>query len=204
MNHWRHTLPAAALLLLAAAGCKPAEQQRAQAPAAPAGPAPGTPEWKIQNAASAAPASIGSAAAIMDWPAAAGGQPTQLRAGTNGWTCFPDMAGTPANDPMCLDGEFLKWAQAWIGHAQPHLGHAAMGYMLQGAADASNTDPFKTRPDSGQAWVITGPHVMMALPNPAGLAGMSTDPNSGGPYVMFGGTPYAHVMMPVAPAAHAM
>ena len=39
---------------------------------------------KITNAMSAAPASISKNATIMDWPEAAGGQPRQLRAGTNG------------------------------------------------------------------------------------------------------------------------
>ncbi len=29
------------------------------------------------------------------------------------------------------------------------------------------------------------------------LNGMPTDPNSGGPWVMFQGTPYAHIMIPV-------
>ena len=31
----------------------------------------------------------------------------------------------------------------------------------------------------------------------ASLEGMTTDFNSGAPYVMFDGTPYAHVMYPV-------
>ena len=60
------------------------------------------------------------------------------------------------------------------------------------------------QPDSGQSWLITGPHVMIAPTNPAQLAGMSTDPNNGGPWVMFAGTPFAHVMMPVAAAPHPM
>ena len=206
MSYWRQTLPAAAALLLAVAGCKPAAQQQAQQPAQPAGPAPGTTEWKVQNAMSAAPTVISTAAAVMDWPSTPTGQPTQLRAGTNGWTCFPDVPGTPGNDPMCLDGEFIKWAQAWMSHTAPHLSGMALGYMLQGGTDASNTDPFKMRPDSGQAWVDTGPHVMVTVPNVAELRGMSTDFHTGAPYVMFGGTPYAHIMMPVAPStgAHTM
>src|SRR5207253_2488045 len=45
---------------------------------------------KIKNAMSAAPAEISRNATIMDWPEKAGGQPTQLRAGNNGWVCFPN------------------------------------------------------------------------------------------------------------------
>src|SRR4030095_14629429 len=51
---------------------------------------PATPNAKITSALSAAPPSIADKATIMDWPATAGGQPIQLRAGTNGWVCFPD------------------------------------------------------------------------------------------------------------------
>jgi hypothetical protein len=36
------------------------------------------------------------------------------------------------------------------------------------------------------------------VPNPANLEGLPTDPSSGGPFVMWKGTPYAHVMVPVA------
>lgn len=198
MRIWRCIAP---MLVVAAACAKPAPapQQEAQQPA---GPAPGSPEWKMQNAMSAAPPAIGEHATIMDWPATPTGQPTQLRAGTNGWTCFPDMTNTPSNDPMCLDGEFMKWAQAWMTHTTPHLSKVGLSYMLQGSADADNNDPFKMQPDSGKSWVITGPHVMIAPLNPSQLAGMSTDPNNGGPYVMFPGTPYAHVMMPVTIAPH--
>jgi hypothetical protein len=74
--------------------------------------------------------------------------------------------------------------------------------MLQGGSDGSNTDPFKFTPDSGQSWVDTGPHVMVVVPNVSALAGLSTDSKNGGPYIMWQGTPYAHVMVPVA-AAHA-
>ena len=77
------------------------------------------------------------------------------------------------------------------------MAHDGLVYMLQGSWDASNTDPFATAPPEGSDWVVTGPHVMVLPANPASLAGMSTDHMSGGPYVMFQGTPYAHLMMPV-------
>ena len=38
---------------------------------------------------------------------------------------------------------------------------------------------------------------MIVVPNLASLAGISTDPNNGGPYVMYAGTPYAHIMAPI-------
>lgn len=186
-----------AVLALTLGAC--ARQEQAKAPAAPAGPAMGTPEWKIQNALSAAPAAIAAGAAVLDLPGA-DGKMAQLRAGTNGWTCVPDMPDTPRNDPTCVDAGFLDWFGAWMQHKTPHLTAPALAYMLQGAADASNTDPFKTKPDSGQPWVLTGPHIMVAVPDPKTLSKFSTDWKSGGPYVMFAGTPYAHLMIPVTPA----
>lgn len=172
-------------------GCQPSQQQASQ------GPAAGTPEAKIQNAMSAAPAAIAGKAAIMDWPATEGGQLTELRAGTNGWTCLPDDPKTPSNDPVCLDQTFLKWTDAWQNRKSPQLRQVGFGYMLQGG-EGSNTDPYATKPEPNNEWGKEGPHLMMVVPNAASLAGIPTDANSGGPWVMWKGTPYAHVMMPVA------
>jgi hypothetical protein len=171
--------------------------QEAASTMAPPGPAPGTAEWKIQNALSAGPAAITANAAVMDWPAAPGEAMKELRAGTNGWTCMPDVPDTPGSDPMCLDAAFMQWAGAWQSKTKPALKTVAYAYMLQGGSDASNTNPFATHPDSGSSWLNSGPHVMMAFPDPGATGGMSTDPRNGGPWVMWQGTPYAHVMMPV-------
>jgi hypothetical protein len=72
-----------------------------------------------------------------------------------------------------------------------------IAYMLAGES-ASNIDPFATGPTANNQWVVEGPHIMVLLPDPAQLEGISTDPNSGGAYVMWKGTPYAHIMVPVA------
>jgi hypothetical protein len=198
-NRWEKAAGVAALALVAACA---KEQPKAPAAAAPAGPARGTPEWKIQDAMSAAPAVIASAATVMDWPGA-DGKMAQLRAGTNGWTCMPDDPNTPSDDPVCYDTQFGDWANAWMTHKAPHITAPAIAFMLQGATDASNTDPFKMKPDSGQPWVVTGPHIMLAVPDPRTLSKYPTDWHSGAPYVMFGGTPYAHLMIPVAERARA-
>ncbi len=193
-SRWRGA--AAVALVLVCVACRK-EAAPAQAAAEPAGPAPGTTEWKIANAMSAAPTEIASGATIMEWASSPDSAPKQLRAGTNGWTCFADNAGSPNNDPMCFDGIFGAWASAWMSHSAPRITGLGIAYMLQGGSDASNTDPFKMQPDSGHAWVETGPHVMVVVPNVAGLRGLPTDPASGGPFIMWQNTPYAHVMVPV-------
>lgn len=154
-------------------------------------------QGKIDNALSAAPAKIAQGAAVMD------GEQNSLREGSNGWTCFPDRPNSPGNDPMCLDAQWLKWAEGLSTKTKPQVSGVGLAYMLAGGADASNTDPFATEPAPGDEWVKAGPHIMVIVPDPAMLGSLPTDPNNGGPWVMWKGTPYAHVMMPVAAGEHA-
>ncbi len=165
-----------------------------------AGPSTGgtSDEAKIKNAMSAAPMAIAKDATILDWPASESASPKQLRAGKNGWVCFPNDPTTPVNDPMCIDEVFQRMIDAYLQKKPFSTDTAGVSYMLQGGAAASNTDPFKTSPGPGEEWMIDPPHVMWISPNPADLDKLSVDPHSGGPYVMWKGTPYAHVMIPLA------
>lgn len=71
-------------------------------------------------------------------------------------------------------------------------------YMLQGGSDASNTDPFAEKPAAGSTWVTTGPHVMITGPKGSFDAyPKGAKPDTSKPYVMFAGTPYEHLMVPV-------
>ncbi len=147
----------------------------------------------VANALSAAPASISGAAAVMDW------EGNTLREGTNGWTCFPDPPNM-TDAPMCFDQAWLAWADAWQNQGPVAIDRAGIAYMLQGDAGASNTDPYAEGPTDDNEWVVTGPHLMLIVPDPSELDGLPTDPDNGGPWVMWKGTPYAHVMIPLGPA----
>jgi hypothetical protein len=46
-------------------------------------------------------------------------------------------------------------------------------------------------------WIESGPHLMLMPKDPTSLANYLTDFTTGAPYVMFAGTPYAHLMIPV-------
>ena len=140
---------------------------------------------------SAAPAIIAKDATIVDMT-----NMKTLRQGTNGWTCLPD-GPSPGVDPMCLDKNGMEWASAWMSHKDPPKDKMGFGYMLMGGSDASNTDPFATEPKSGDRWVDTGPHVMVLNIGDRFAGYPTTSANTKVPYVMFPGTPYAHLMIPV-------
>lgn len=120
-----------------------------------------------------------------------------LRQGTNGWTCFPDAPSTPGNDPWCLDRHGLDWWHALARGVEPQLTAPGLSYMLQGGSDASATDPTATEPAPGDDWVAAPPHVMFFATEPLDAAAWGTDHHSGRPFLMWAGTPYEHLMMPV-------
>lgn len=74
--------------------------------------------------------------------------------------------------------------------------NAFVGKVLAGDVGISNVNPFDTEPTPVNQWIVEGPHIMLIVPNLADLETVSTDPYHGGPYVMFPGTPFAHIMVP--------
>lgn len=150
-----------------------------------------TVEAKIARAVSAAHVSISGKATVMDMDG------TILREGENGWTCIPGVPLIPGNkNPMCNDGVWMDWIDAAKRGEEFVTEQMGTSYMLQGDAMVSNSDPMATDPNNGDVWVQEGPHLMLLLPKSA-LGVLSRDPYAGGPYVMWGDTPMAHVMVPL-------
>ena len=146
----------------------------------------------IKKATSAAPSDIGRNAAVMGM---VDGQMKQLRAGTNGWMCMLDLVG----DSMCLDKEWQAWGDAWMNKKDPPKPKSVgVAYMLNGDKGASNTDPYATKRTADNNWVVSGPHIMLLPTDASQLDVYPTDWTKGGPWVMWKGTPYAHVMVPVS------
>jgi len=156
---------------------------------------------KIANALTAAPSSITDKATILDYPSKEGMAPDVLRPGTNGWSCFPDMPDTKGNDPMCLDEVWVQVFEGYFAHKPAQIDKVGIGYMLApGGAWGSNTDPYAMKETPDNHWTHSGPHLMIAVPDTKALAGISTDPANGGPWIMFPNTPYAHIMAPTTAA----
>lgn len=200
------SLVAGYALLLAACQSQTADTTpAADSPAAATGPAVGTVEWKIQTYTSAAPASIAANATVLDWNDSLKAPGTELRKGTNGWTCMP-MMPPPAGGyttvvqtaPMCADAMAMVWAQGYMSKSKPGNTTLGLAYMLHGDLGASNTDPYATDSTATNDWVVTGPHIMVLPADANRISDIPTDHRAGGPYQMWKGTPYAHIMIPVS------
>jgi len=151
----------------------------------------------IRSAMQAAPKKVSMAATIVAMNA--NGTMRTLREGTNGFTCMPDNPATPGPDPMCMDKAALQWAGAWIAHKPPASGTVGFIYMLAGGTDASNTDPAATKPSASNHWIKTGSHVMIVGADASfyDMYPKNVDPDTSAPYVMWAGTPYQHLMIPI-------
>ncbi len=151
----------------------------------------------IASAMRAAPVRVAESATVIVMES--GGTVRTLRQGTNGFTCMPDNPATPGPDPMCMDRAALEWVNAWIGRTAPTPGNIGFVYMLQGGTDASNTDPYAQQPTGTNNWIETGPHVMI-VGAPASFYDQyprSATPDTRAPFVMWPGTPYQHLMIPL-------
>lgn len=159
--------------------------------------APPSDKELIASAMRAAPPGVGKDATIV--VADAQGKMRTLREGKNGFTCMPDNPETPGPDPMCMDKNALEWAMAWMSHKPPPVGKVGLMYMLEGGTDASNTDPYATKPTANNHWIKTGAHVMVVGADASFYDAYpkSADPDTSQPYVMWAGTPYQHLMAPI-------
>ncbi len=145
----------------------------------------------VKRAKSAAPKAISNNATIMINGKA------HIK-GKNGWVCMPDtVPGDKA--PMCNDKLWMEMMNA-VGNKKDFKANGiGFSYMLKGdtGSGVSNSDPYHPDPKSAKDYVETGPHLMIIVPKKL-LKGITDDPKTGGPYVMWKDTPYAHIMVPVA------
>jgi hypothetical protein len=154
----------------------------------------------LRNTMSAGPLAIAEHATIMGVDE--DGKLSEVRQGDNGWTCWPDDPATPTNDPICGDRQWAEFISAFYEQRAPTITAIGIGYMLQGGSSASLSDPTLSEPPAGQDWLSEGPHLMILAPWKLDPVAYSSDPHAGGPYIMFAGTPFEHLMAPVAEMSH--
>lgn len=148
-------------------------------------------ETMIKEALMAAPPSLAKVAAVHDW------EGNVLREGSSDYVCMPRTPGSEVVNSMCLDKAWMGWAKAWMNKESVKVDTVGTAYMLAGDGGTSNIDPFAEKETPDNQWIVEGPHLMIVVPNAAALHGIPTDPHNGGPYVMWKGTPYAHIMAPL-------
>ena len=127
---------------------------------------------------------------VMDWDG------NVLQEGSNAYTCMPTAPTLTGTAPMCFDSEWQKWADAWQNKTPYAPDSIGIAYMLAGDSGGSNVDPYAEGPTDDNEWIEEGAHLMIVAPAEM-LKAFPTDPQNGGPYVMWMGTDYAHLMIPI-------
>ena len=141
---------------------------------------------KISRAMLSGPFHITRDATVAEMDAQ--GNVVALHQGTNQWVCFSGDENEIRNVPMCADPIGLQWMRD-IMAGKPAPTNTAPGiiYMLCGATQHSNTDPF----DRSSPAIPIGPHWMIIWPYNAARDGLPNTVRDAGAWVMFDGTAYA-------------
>jgi hypothetical protein len=147
-----------------------------------------TTQEKIARAMSAGPDNISESARIIDTDAQ--GDRVILREGSNGFTCMPGNPNVVGEPPMCVDVASLQWFADVKAHKpKPTNTTPGITYMLAGATQRSDSDPN----DTTSMPIEVGPHWMIMWPFDPKTTGLPTTHKPTGAYIMFAGSPYAHV-----------
>jgi hypothetical protein len=147
-----------------------------------------TTQEKIARAMSAGPDNISKAARIIDKDAQ--GNKIVLREGSNGFTCMPGNPNVVGDPPMCADAASMQWASDFSAHKpKPTNSVPGITYMLAGATQRSDSDPY----DTTSPPITVGPHWMIMWPFNPTATGLPIKHRDTGAYIMWAGSPYAHV-----------
>jgi hypothetical protein len=150
-------------------------------------------EEYVRTALEAAPERISGQAAVARLEP--GGKTTELRKGSNGFTCsiIPDESLAP----VCADEQGWRWlVAAFSNQPKPPNTQPGIAYMAKGGAHFETPDGKIVMASTAETKMVKEPpHWMILWPVDPTRTGLPTRPNPGGSYVMFEGTPFAHVMV---------
>jgi hypothetical protein len=144
---------------------------------------------KIKRAISAGPPQITQGAQIVEMDAK--GNTTVLREASNGWTCFTGRPGVPGDNAECDDAAAMQWNADWMAHKKPTNTQPGITYMFAGGTDWSASDPYAI---SGTP-INEPPHWMIMWPFDPKTTGLPDKVKMTGTWIMWAGTPYAHLMI---------
>ena len=143
---------------------------------------------KIARALSAGPPNVTKDATVAEVDEQ--GNMKLLRKGTNDFTCLPGNPKVPGKPALCEDKVAMQWNRDFAEHKpKPTTTVPGIEYMLAGATQRSDSDPYdKTDPP-----ITVGPHWMILWPFDPKASGLPTHHKATGAYIMWAGSPYAHV-----------
>jgi hypothetical protein len=118
-----------------------------------------------------------------------------VRPGTNGFTCT--LMADESHTPACGNALGFKWLVAATAHKPvPPAGGMGVVYMAKGSTHYETPEgEIVMAPSAQTKSVREPPHWMLLTPLDPAATGIPTRPNAGGAYIMFAGTPYAHLMI---------
>ena len=144
-------------------------------------------------ALSAAPARISKDAGVMIY--GADGKLTEAKKGTNGFTCIPTVMNLPVPDPICMDAASNQWMTDVMNNApKPSNTVPGIAYMARGGSHFEMNGKV-VMAGEGAKVVKEPPHWMVMWPFDPAASRLPTVPNPSGVYIMFEGSPYAHLMI---------
>jgi hypothetical protein len=144
-------------------------------------------------ALSAAPARIAKEAGVMVY--GADGKLIEVKSSTNGFICIPTIMNLPIPDPICMDAASNQWMNDIMGNApKPSNTVPGIAYMARGGSHYEKNGKVVM---SGEGAKVTKepPHWMIMWPFDAAASKLPLVPNPSGVYIMFEGSPYAHLMV---------
>jgi hypothetical protein len=151
---------------------------------------------KISRALAAGPADITKNAKIIDLDER--GNETVLREGNGEFTCFPGHPGVVGDVAFCANQSALQWEKDFAEYKSsperkpsPTNTEPGIEYMLLGGTDWSGSDPAVT---SGKP-IKEPPHWMIMWAFDPQTTGLPTEPKQNGTWIMYAGTPWAHLMI---------
>jgi hypothetical protein len=102
-----------------------------------------------------------------------------------------------SNAPVCADEAGFAWLVAAISkQPKPPTSAPGIAYMAKGGLHFETPEGkivMERGPDTKE--VREPPHWMLLTPLDPAKTGIPSRPNAGGSYIMFAGTPYAHLMI---------
>jgi hypothetical protein len=156
-------------------------------------------EAEVRRALSAAPPAIAARATVVE--EGKHGHRIVLRRRDDDWTCIPRSTGDPDPLPACFDANGMAFIRTFADGRSPDPEKPGLSYMMRGGSAWSNVDPGASRlPPGRKDYIHIPPHIMILdakLANESGLPLHQTDPDTHRPFVMFGGTKHAILIIPV-------